>query len=294
MTSVEANGITIEYESTGEGPPVLFIMGLGAQLVSWPPALRDRIVAAGYRVICMDNRDIGLSSEMSGELPTKRQLARSILTRRPGASAYLLSDMANDSAGLLEALGIERAHVMGVSMGAMISQALTIEHPDKVASLTSIMSNPGDRRSEGISAAMLRFQARRPAATLENAVDLAVENQLRIGGPHASEADMRTLVTASVARSFRPEGVARQTAAVMASPNRTEGLRSVTVPTLIIHGLLDELVKPSGGIATAKAVPNSRLLMFADMAHDLPASRTDEIADAMLDNFDRADALVDA
>jgi pimeloyl-ACP methyl ester carboxylesterase len=294
MASVAANGITIEYESTGEGPPVLFVMGLGTQLTAWPPALRDRIVAAGYRVICMDNRDIGLSSEMTGDLPTKRQLAKSILTRRRVDSAYLLSDMARDCAGLLDVLGIERAHVMGVSMGGMISQALAIEHPDKVVSLTSIMSNSGDRRNGGISAAMLRFQARRPAATLENAVDLAVENHLRIGGPHTNEADVRKRAAASVARSFRPEGQARQTAAILASPNRTEGLGSVTAPTLVIHGLLDELVKPSGGVATAKAVPNSRLLMFPDMAHDLPAPRIDEIADAMLDNFKRAESLVEA
>jgi pimeloyl-ACP methyl ester carboxylesterase len=288
MASTNANGITIEYESRGEGPAVLCIMGLGAQLTAWPPDLIDRLTASGHRVICMDNRDIGLSTEMSGEPPTKVALARSVLTRKPATATYQLSDMADDSAGLLDGLGIESAHVIGASMGGMIAQTMAIDHPDKVASLTSIMSNPGDRRSGSMTASMLKFQAQRPRPTLANAVDLAVQSYTRIGGPHTDPADLRPRAERSVERSFRPLGMARQTAAIMASPDRTEALRSLDMPTLVIHGILDELVKPSGGIATANAVPNARLLMFPDMAHDLPAPRIDEIADAMLTNFARA------
>jgi pimeloyl-ACP methyl ester carboxylesterase len=289
MASVQANGITIEYEQHGSGPAVLFIMGLGAQLTAWPSELIDRVVGAGHQAICMDNRDIGLSSEMEGDPPTKLYLAKSLLMRRRAVAPYLLADMADDAAGLLEALDIDSAHVIGVSMGGMIAQSLTCGHPERVISLTSIMSTTGDRRNGTMSAGMLRYQARRPAATRENAVDLVVESFSRIGGPHTDAVDLRARAEKSVARSFRPAGMARQTAAVMASPDRTKALRSVTAPTLVIHGMLDELVKPSGGIATAKAVPNSRLLMFPDMGHDLPEPRIDEIANAILANFARVD-----
>ena len=163
----------------------------------------------------------------------------------------------------------------------MIAQALTIRHEHRVRTLTSIMSNPGDG-SGGAAVRVLAAFARRPTPTRDNAVQQAIETFRLISGPRFDEAEYRPLAEAAVARSFRPEGVARQTAAIMASPDRTPGLRRLRTPTLVVHGLADPLVKPSGGIATAEAVPDSRLLMFNDMGHDLPASRLDEIADAIV------------
>jgi len=280
MPSVDVNGITLEYERSGAGEPLLLIMGLGAQLTAWPAEMVQLLEDAGFDVIRFDNRDIGLSSECDWEPPSPVRAFLGRLLRRPVPTGYVVDDMADDAAGLLDALGIDRAHVVGASMGGMIAQALAIAHPRRVASLTSIMSNPGDG-SGGATAKVLLAFARRDDPTPENAVDQAVATFQRISGPHFRVEEYRPLAEAAVARSFRPHGVARQTAAIMASADRTEGLSRLAVPALVVHGLIDPLVKPSGGIATAQAIPGSRLLMFNDMAHDLPAPRLPEIVDAI-------------
>lgn len=280
MPSVDVDGTTIEYERSGAGEPLLLVMGLGAQLTAWPVELVQGLVDRGYDVIRHDNRDIGLSSLCDWEPPSPVRAFVGRLLRRPVATGYVIDDLADDAAGLLAALDIPRAHVVGASMGGMIAQALAIRHPDRVASLTSIMSNPGDG-SGGAAAKVLLAFARRPEPTRENAVDQTVATFRLISGPHFDEDEYRPLAEAAVARGFRPEGVARQTAAIMASPDRTEGLGRLSVPALVVHGLLDRLVKPSGGIATAAAIPGSRLLMFNDMAHDLPAPRIQEIVEAI-------------
>ena len=280
MPSVDVNGITLEYERSGAGEPLLLIMGLGAQLTAWPAEMVQLLEEAGFDVIRFDNRDIGLSSECDWEPPSPVRAFIGRLLRRPVPTGYVVDDMADDAAGLLDALGIDRAHVVGASMGGMIAQALAIAHPRRVASLTSIMSNPGDG-SGGATAKVLLAFARRDDPTPENAVDQAVATFQRISGPHFRAEEYRPLAESAVARSFRPHGVARQTAAIMASADRTEGLSRLAVPALVVHGLIDPLVKPSGGIATAQAIPGSRLLMFNDMAHDLPAPRLPEIVDAI-------------
>jgi pimeloyl-ACP methyl ester carboxylesterase len=280
MPSVDVDGITLEYERSGSGEPLLLAMGLGAQLTAWPAEMLQGLVDAGFDVIRFDNRDMGLSSECDWEPPSAVRAFIGRLLRRPVPTGYVIDDMADDAAGLLDGLGIDRAHVVGASMGGMIAQALAIRHPRRVASLTSIMSNPGDGSGSATGKVLVEF-ARRPAPTPENAVDQAVATFRLISGPHFDESEYRPLAEAAVARSFRPEGVARQTAAIMASADRTEGLSRLTVPALVIHGLLDPLVKPSGGIATAEAIPGSRLLMFNDMAHDLPAPRIHEIVEAI-------------
>ncbi len=280
MPSVDVNGITIEYERSGAGEPLLLVMGLGAQLTAWPVELVEGLVAAGFDVVRFDNRDIGLSSLCDWEPPSPVRAFLGRVFRRPVPTGYVIDDMADDAAGLLDALRIDSAHVVGASMGGMIAQALAIRHPHRVRSLTSIMSNPGDG-SGGATARVLVQFARRPDPTQENAVDLAVQTFRLISGPHFDEWEYRPLAEAAVARSFRPEGVARQTAAVMASADRTPGLARLRVPSLVVHGLLDPLVKPSGGIATAKAIPGSRLLMFNDMAHGLPAPRLPELVGAI-------------
>lgn len=288
MAAVSANGITIEYDEMGEGDPLLIIMGLGGQLVDWPDGFLEQLVAQGFRVIRFDNRDSGLSTEISGPPPTTSQLAKSVLLRRLIDAEYQLRDMADDAAGLLDALTIERAHVMGISMGGMIAQELAIHHPSRVRSLTSIMSTTGDRRVGRASAAIIRKTLRRPTPTRENAVDLSVESFRAFTGPTFDEVEFRALAERSVARSWRPAGTARQTAAIFASPDRTDALGRLDVPTLVVHGLTDPLVRPSGGLATARAVPGSRLLMFNDMGHDLPRTRWAEMAEAIRRNADRA------
>lgn len=288
MTLIQANGIDIEYQEQGTGEPLLMVMGLGRQLTEWPQGLVDAVAARGFRVIRFDNRDAGLSTLFPGPPPTLRQTATSVMLRRKMRSEYELSDMAADAVGLLDALGIERAHVVGVSMGGMIGQVLAIEHQQRVLSLTSIMSTTGNRRVGRPKTRVMVRAARRGRATEANAVQHVVEQFSDISGPGFDEGEFRATAKASIARSWRPDGIARQMAAIMASADRTASLRAVTVPTLVIHGLVDPLVHPSGGIATANAVPGARLLMFPDMGHDLPRSRWDEIAAAIASNAQRA------
>lgn len=288
MAAVSANGITIEYEAHGEGDPLLLVMGLSGQLTDWPAGFVDELTGRGFRVIRFDNRDIGLSTEFTATPPTTGQIAKAVLARRPLAAEYRISDMAADAAGLLDALGIGRAHVVGMSMGGMIAQALAIDHAPCVGSITSIMSTTGNRRVGQPKLSLVRQFARRPVPTRATAVDQGVETVRAISGPSFDESEARALVAASVERSFRPAGVARQTAAIVASPDRTAGLRRLEVPALVIHGLIDPLVRLSGGIATAAAIPDSRLLVFNDMAHDLPRTRWSEMADAIAHNVARA------
>ena len=196
------------------------------------------------------------------------------MARRPVKSEYQLTDMAADAVGLLDALEVESAHVVGMSMGGMIAQTMAIEHAGRVRSLTSIMSNTGDRRHGRIAPKLLSKIVRLPAPTRETAVERSVDDvPVRVRPALRRIRASSDRQDATVERSFRPQGAARQTTAIMASPDRTPGLRRVTVPTLVVHGLVDPLVQPSGGVATARAVPGSRLIMYPDMGHDLPRPR---------------------
>ena len=292
MTAVQANDITLEYEEDGSGEPLLLIMGLGGQLVDWPVGLVGELVERGFRVIRFDNRDIGLSTAFDEvPPPTRGQLARSITIRRPMPSGYVLSDMAADAVGLLDALGIDRAHVAGMSMGGMIAQQMAIDHADRVSSLVSIMSTTEHRKVRRPAPKVARMALRRQAAD-EYSIDDAVDFFRAISGPGFDEAEFRELAERDFERSFRPDGTARQLAAIIASGDRTPALQELDVPTLVIHGLVDTLVKPSGGIATAEAIPGSRLLMFNDMGHDLPTARHAEIAEAVVRNAERAGAAL--
>ena len=288
MASTTANGITIEYEEQGSGEPLLMVMGLGGQLIDWPEDFVEMLVAAGFRVIRFDNRDAGLSTEFTGTPPTLRQLALANLTGRKPHAEYTLSDMAADAACLLDALGIESAHVVGISMGGMIAQTLTIEHPAKVRSLTSIMSNTGSRRHGRPKVSLMLKAARLPERTRETALEVGVEMWRLISGPAYDPAEAARHTGAAIARSFRPAGNGRQTAAILAAPDRTAALTTVAVPTLVVHGMVDPLVQPSGGIDTAKAVPGAQLLLLNDMGHDLPVGRRQEIVDAIAANAARA------
>jgi pimeloyl-ACP methyl ester carboxylesterase len=281
MASVEANGITIEYDVQGSGEPLLLVMGLGGQMIDWPDGF-VALLAERFRVIRFDNRDSGLSTEFTSAPPSKSDLVKAVVLRRRLHAEYHLSDMARDAVALLDALAIDRAHVAGISMGGMISQTIAIEHPDRVRSLTSIMSTTGNLRVGQPKLGILIESLRRPVPPAELAVDQGVAFFRKICGPTFDHAEFRQMAERSVARSYRPIGTARQTAAIIASPDRTDGLRRLRMPALVIHGLLDPLVRPSGGVATAKAIPGARLVMFNDMAHDLPPTRWQEIVNEIM------------
>ncbi len=293
MNVALANNLSIEFESHGvqDGEPVLLVMGLGAQLILWPQPFIDRLTEAGFRVICFDNRDVGGSSRVQAPAPTVKELAVSLVAPGRAKAAYSLRDMADDAAGLLDHLGIDRAHVVGVSMGGMIAQELTIGHPTRVASLTSIMSNTGARRPGKMSPKLLPAFLKSRNSEPGSADDAVAMGRL-IAGPHFNEHLAREVFRLARSREGDPlaarEGLARQTLAVTATRDRTADLRRVVAPTLVVHGLLDPLVRPSGGMATAAAVPGSRLVMYPDMAHDVPDVRVDEIAAEIIQNCRRA------
>lgn len=290
MPIAQANGIDIAYEVTGDGPPLLMVMGLGGQLTDWPDGLIE-LLAARFTVIRFDNRDSGLSTHFTSTPPSTKALFKAQLSRKAVESEYLLTDMAADAAGLLDALNVEQTHVCGMSMGGMISQTLAIEHPDRVLSLTSVMSNTGDNKNGNIAPKLMLKLARRPEPNRDTAVDDSVEMFSMIAGSSWDREQHRLRSIESFERAWSPIGTGRQLAAIKASPDRTPLLADVTAPTLVVHGLADPLVRASGGIATARAVPGARLLMFPDMGHDLPATRWVELADAIGANADRARAV---
>jgi len=291
MTAANVNGMTIEYDVHGDddGEPLLLVMGLGGQLVGWPLEFVDQLVAKGFRVVRFDNRDVGLSSKTDAPVPTVRRMLAAAVSRRFARSPYLLSDMAADAAGLLDHLSIARAHVVGISMGGMIAQTLAIEHPATVASLTSIMSNTGDRKHGRVRPSLLRRMSKLMTRNPDDAVANGVASFRLISGPHFDEQRVREMQQEAFRRSYDAAGTARQMMAVASSPDRTPQLRRLRVPTLVVHGLLDPLVMPSGGVATARAIPGARLVMYPDMAHDLPRPRWGELIDEIVENTRRAD-----
>ncbi len=300
MTSVEANGITVEYSETGprDAPAILLIMGLGLQLIAWPRSFCEGLAAHGFRVIGFDNRDVGHSTPIpAGSLATASMLARAFIGL-PVKPPYTLTDMARDALGLLDALGIARAHVVGVSMGGMIAQILAFEHPERVKSLTSIMSTTGDRRLPGprpkVLRALLRPRPRNKAAALRR----SMEFYRLIGGSGypPTDAELRERVEQAVQRSYRPGAIFRQLIAIRTAPSRVEALRRVRAPTLVLHGSDDPLVPMAAGQDTAASIPGARLRIIPGMGHFLPESLVpllvDEIAGHCLAAEDAAQGSV--
>jgi pimeloyl-ACP methyl ester carboxylesterase len=279
-----STGITLEYEVHGEGDPLLLVMGLGGQLVAWPSSFIAGLVDRGFKVITFDNRDIGLSTKVDAAPPTKLQSAMFSISRRFAKSAYLLSDMAKDAVGLLDALNIERAHVVGMSMGGMIAQTMAIEHPSRVRSLTSIMSTTGNPRVGRPKTSVVVRALKLTGGSKETFADRQAALFKLFSGSLYDEIEIREVAKLSLERDFTPDGTARQMAAIMASPDRTPQLKKLNVPTLVVHGLEDGLVQPSGGYATTKAIPGARLLAFPDMGHNLPQARIPEILDEIKRN----------
>lgn len=288
MTTARANGIQIEYDTFGSAgdPALLLIMGLGAQMTLWPEPFCQQLAEHGLFVIRFDNRDVGLSSKIEGG-PAPDMMAA--LTGDTSSASYKLDDMADDAAGLLDALGIAKAHIAGASMGGMIAQAFAIRHPDKTLSLCSIMSTTGDTSVGQASPEAMAGLMAPPPTTRDEAIDAALKANKAIGGTYpVDEARARADVAAAYDRCYYPEGTARQLLAILASGDRTEGLHGVRVPTLVIHGEVDPLVNVSGGKATAGAIPGARLVVVAGMGHDMPEPTWPQIVPAMVENVGRA------
>lgn len=285
MPTAHNDGIAIEYDTIGDPaePAVLLVMGFATQLTAWDLAFCQTLVDRGFFVIRFDNRDCGLSHKTDGAPPNLMSI---MMTVASGAELtvdvpYTLSDMAADGLAVLDDLDIEAAHVVGASMGGMIAQQMAIEHADRVLSLTSIMSTTGSSEvGQGSQEAMGALLSPAPDDR-----DEAIERGVRIGGivagPHFDEELARSRIGEAFDRSYYPAGAPFQLAAIAKTGDRTERLRSLDVPALVIHGLVDSLVDSSGGEATAAAIPGAKLLTFDDMGHDLPPTRWDEIADGI-------------
>jgi pimeloyl-ACP methyl ester carboxylesterase len=278
MTSTKANGITVEYETFGESsaPPVLLIMGLGAQMTRWDPPFCQGIADSGYFVIRFDNRDVGLSTWFDGTD-----------TKTP---TYSLEDMAADAAGLLDALSIDSAHVVGASMGGMIAQTFAIAYPERTKTLTSIMSTTGNHAVGQATTDALAGIMVPPPKSREEAVELGVKLARLIGSPGFPfhEEAVRERSGSTYDRAFNPPGTARQMQAITSQPDRTEDLGRIRVPTLVIHGAEDPLITPSGGEATAAAVPGATLKVIPGMGHNLPPELFDELIGDLDKHFRQA------
>lgn len=288
MPQITANGVTLEYESHGDpaNPPLLLIMGLGAQLTLWPLEFVDALVARGYHVIRFDNRDIGLSQKFGEHgVPNVRRVALMRLFGLRARLAYRLTDMADDAAALLDALDIAQAHVVGASMGGMIAQLLAVNHPKRVLSLTSVMSSTGNPRLPRAKPAAMQALLDRPPenASLEQIIPHGIRIARAIGSPGypAPEQRLVSRITANYHRSLYPSGAGRQLAAVIDDWDRRKRLRDISAPTLVIHGLDDPLVPVEGGRDTAAHIPGARLHEIKGMGHDLPLELVDELADAV-------------
>ncbi|MFL6576789.1 MAG: alpha/beta fold hydrolase [Povalibacter sp.] len=295
MPQINANGLTFEYESLGSlsDPALVLIMGLGAQLVRWPLPLCEKLVARGFRVIRFDNRDIGLSSKLEDEpVPLVATLMAQRMAGLPMSVPYTLQDMASDTVGLLDALHIGSAHLVGASMGGMIAQIIAADYPQRVLSLTSIMSTSGNLAlppPTPAASAMVMSRAPHPS-TLEPYVQHALAAMRVLGSPAApfDEARARERVIGEVTRSYCPAGFGRQMAAVIASGDRRASLRRIKAPTMVVHGADDPLILPACGRDTASNIPGAELRIIPGMGHDLPPMFHDTLVDAIVNVAQRA------
>jgi pimeloyl-ACP methyl ester carboxylesterase len=275
--------ITLCYETFGDAadPTLLLVMGLGAQMIAWDTELCEQIAARGFRVVRFDNRDAGLSTFLPEPVDVF-QIMQALGGGELPAVPYLLVDMARDAVGLLDHLGVAKAHVVGASLGGMIAQTIAIEHPERVASLTSVMSTTGDPDVGMPSAEAIAALLEPPPTTLEGLADRRVSSAYIWGSVGLFDEDeLRAEAATSWARQNDPFGVARQLAAILASGSRSDALRTLDISTLVIHGTIDNLVAPSGGERTAEVVPDAKLLMMDGMGHDLPRALWPQFVDAV-------------
>lgn len=290
MPIAEANGIELCYETFGspDDEPVLLVMGLGSQMITWPDEFCEELASRGFHVIRYDNRDVGLSTKFTdARMPNIGEAFAG-----NADPAYTIADMAADGVGLLDELGIDAAHLVGVSMGGMIVQQMTIDHPDRVLSLTSIMSHPGGEDTDPPTDEALGVLMVPRPENRDEAIEVAV-NARRVIGSTGFPLDIeriRDIAARSYDRCYHPEGFMRQLAAIMAAPSRVEALGGVRVPTTVIHGTADPLVPPPNGRRTAEAVPGAELVEISGMGHDLPEGAWPQIIQAIERNAARVSA----
>ena len=287
MPKATANGIELHYEEHGDPahPPMLLIMGFGAQLTLWPDELVEALAGHGFRVIRYDNRDIGLSHKFDGvKAPgIVKMTLMSKIGLKPKVP-YTLADMADDGAGLLDALGIEKAHIVGASMGGMIAQHVAARHADRCLSLTSVFSTTGNPKLPPAKPEAMKALVTRPKSTDEAVlVDHGMMLARTIGSPGypSDEERLRERTTASIRRSFYPEGPTRHLSAIVADGDRRAMLKDISVPTLVLHGEDDPLVPCEGGRDTAACIPGAKLKTIPGWGHDLPLELVDEVAGAI-------------
>ena len=279
---VSANGIQICYDALGNpnNPALLMVAGLGMQLIGWDEEFCTMLAERGYWVIRYDNRDTGKSSKFDEEgIPD----IAPALQGQSISAPYLLHDMAADAVGLLDALDVKKAHVLGVSMGGMIAQTIAINHPERVRTLISIMSTTGDPSVSAPNPKGLELLMAPPATNLESHIQNNLTWARATTGSAFSvdESGVKERAQATWERGTYPPGTARHTAAILASGSRQKALQKLTMPTLVIHGKEDIIVPVEGGIATADAIPNAKLMLIDGMGHTLPPETWPKIVDAI-------------
>ena len=295
MATATANGIRIEYDTFGNSSsePLLLIVGLGSQMIMWNEEFCEQLAAEGHFVIRFDNRDVGLSTKFDDTgTPNVMEAMQAAIAGEKVDAPYTMDDMAEDAVGLLDTLGIDKAHICGRSMGGMIAQVIAIRHPERVTSLTSIFSSTGDpnlpRAKPEVMQLLLVPRPEERETNIE--FNLKVWRTTSGSGFPFDEDGMRKMMARVYDRCFHPQGTARQLVAVMASGDRTTALKSVTAPTLVIHGSDDPLVPVECGEATAKAVPGASLLIIEGMGHSLPVAAWPQIIDAIATHIREAAA----
>jgi pimeloyl-ACP methyl ester carboxylesterase len=282
--AVLPSGIELEYVTTGDpsDPPLLVVNGYTSQLISWQRGYVDALVAQGLFVIQFDNRDVGLSSKLDGQRVSPGAVLTAVLKGESLPPVpYTLSDMAADGIGLLDHLGIDRAHIVGNSMGGMIVQTMAIEHPNRIASVTSVMSSPGDPRVGSPTPEAREALLAPPPPGRDEYIAASLNSLVWASRKHNDPGWLQEIAAAQYDRCFYPEGATRQLAAIYASGDRSEGLSTLEVPMLVIHGRDDTLITPEGGERTAELVPGSRYLLLSDMGHDHPAPLWPVLAEAI-------------
>lgn len=288
---VRANGIEIAYQTFGNpaDSPIVLVMGLGMQMIGWPDGFCHELTGRGHYVVRFDNRDVGESTHMSEAPPP--DIVGVALHRRP--PAYRISDMADDLVGLLGALGLESVHLVGASLGGFISQTVAIRHPQRVRSLTLMMTSTGSRRVGQAKPKLIKRMLRRRVVADRHAAVEAIVDTFELIGSQGYALDrefLRDLAGRSFDRGHNPDGVIRQLGAASVQPNRTKALARIKVPTLVIHGLHDPLIAVSGGLAIAAAIPGAKFVGYSGMGHDLPRPLFPEFTNEIHSLVERADS----
>jgi pimeloyl-ACP methyl ester carboxylesterase len=283
------DGLEIEYDTFGDpaDPTLLLVCGFTSQMISWRAELCQMFAGRGLHVVRYDNRDCGLSTKLEGRPDAPAVMAAMVKGETPLDVPYTLSDMAADGIGLLDHLGVDRAAVLGVSMGGMIVQTMAIEHPQRISALISVMSTTGDLSIGKPTPEALEVLLAAPPSDRDAYIAASAHAIVWASKRFGSDERMRELAAQAYDRSFCPDGAPRQLAAIYASGDRSDALAKLDVPTLVIHGRDDTLIAPDGGMRTAELIPTANLFLVADMGHDLPEPLWPLLVDTIVSHIDR-------